>query len=140
MTALELVAAAAATWQAIEIYRHSQQPTVRSCRARLEILGGDLGHLFDCSWCLSVWVGFGLCGWRWAIEVSASAAELHWSLAAVRTVAYGAWFVLVYGLAVSRLANAANDLTHRFNRTPKGGLLGTGRTGGEPAGGDPGRS
>lgn len=94
-----LLVAALATWQAVEIWRHGAIFATR--RASMESawrtgFRGWLSSLLLCPFCLSVWVGW----LTWIMTMSS------WT------------FWLVAGLAASRLANIANDSTHHICRTP----------------------
>lgn len=110
-----LIVAALATWQAVEVWTHSEIMAYR--RAWVEARGGRLAGLMGCPWCLSVWVA----GLAWTVLVAPEhppAPTPAWPeacLAAVRVACR--WFV--YVLAVSRLANLGNDLTHDYCRTPR---------------------
>lgn len=55
ITLTELVIAALATWQAVELWRHSE--LLATWRARTELWEGFFGRLLACPFCLSVWVG-----------------------------------------------------------------------------------
>lgn len=52
----ELVVGALATWQIVEVWRHSA--LLAGWRARVELLEGRVGEMLRCPFCLSVWVGF----------------------------------------------------------------------------------
>jgi len=106
---VDVAIAAAATWQAVEIFHHGE--IFAFTRAWLETEQSDRGgfwrsiltwfcDLLLCPFCLSVWVGFILAAWLWL---------------ATGTM----WGLPIYGLAVSRLANLANDVTGEISRTPK---------------------
>jgi len=97
---MQLLIAALATWQVVEIWHHSL--LMAPLRARTEMWTGKLGELLACPWCLSVWVGFG-CG-------------------AALSTGYRGLYVILFGFACSRLANLANDLTHSHCRTPRIGI------------------
>lgn len=129
MTATQLLVAALATWQAVEVWHHSSLFT--AARARWEARGGFLGDLLGCPWCLSVWVGAAAAllpaaGWWmrvWAERAPGatpgSAADL---LCGLMWLPGGAAWLFAHALAVSRLANLGNDLTRRWCRTPKTGF------------------
>jgi len=51
----DLAVAALATWQAVEVWRHSS--LTAGLRARTELWEGKAGELLRCPFCLSVWVG-----------------------------------------------------------------------------------
>ncbi len=92
---MELLIAALATWQAVEIWHHST--LFADLRARVEVRGGFLAALLGCPFCTSVWVAL------------AAAALSRVPVAAL----------LVEALAVSRLANLGNDVFHAWCRTPR---------------------
>lgn len=101
MTPFGLVVAALAAWQAVEVWRHGS--IFAGWRARVQAWPGEgarglLGELLLCPFCQSVWVGTAA-----AVAVVAD----HWAVMPV-----------VYGLAASRLANLANDVTRGVSRTP----------------------
>ncbi len=113
MTPFGLVVAAFAAWQAVEVWHHGS--IFARWRAAVQAWPGEgvrgrLGELLTCPFCLSVWAG---------TAAAAAVALDHWA----------AW-VGVSGLAASRLANLANDLTHGVCRTPRAGVP---PTGGPPA-------
>lgn len=99
---LTLVVVTLAVWQAVEIYHHSD--LFSETRAWFEAWGGFLGGLSKCPWCLSVHVGVVFAGYF---------------LLTSGTL----WSVPIWGLAVSRLANVANDLmrdsTHTQSEEPE---------------------
>jgi hypothetical protein len=99
---MDLIVAALATWQIVEIWHHSL--LMAPLRARSEMWQNKLGELTSCPWCLSVWVGFACSG------VLALAAT-HWPAGAAR--------VVVYGFAASRLANLGNDFFKAYCLTPR---------------------
>jgi len=98
---VELLVVSLATWQAVEIYRHGA--IFEGTRAWFETksasfssprLLGFLGDLQACPFCLSVWTAAAMLG-IYQTQLS----------------------FVVSILAVSRLANLANDLFYRFTRT-----------------------
>lgn len=96
-TLVNLLVATLATWQSVEVWHHGS--LFATCRASVQLwrgLWGWLGELLTCPFCLSVWVGW-LC-WM--------ATMTEWT------------FWLVAGLATSRLANVANDITKAISQTP----------------------
>jgi len=99
---MDLIIAALATWQIVEIWHHSS--LMAPLRARTEMWTGKIGQLLGCPWCLSVWVGM-LCGVLLASE------DAFW-LSRVGSV-------FVYGFAISRLANLGNDIFKGYCRTPR---------------------
>ena len=96
---VELIAAALATWQIVEIWHHSL--LMAGPRAITELWVNRLGELLSCPWCLSVWVGFACVG-----------------LPALPGSAGSFFTLLVHAFAVSRLANLGNDVFHEYCRTP----------------------
>ena len=100
---MDLVILTLATWQAVEIWHHSSLfAGWRSATQLWPCAGfwGWLRELLNCPWCTSVWVALAL-----------TAAWLYLE----------DWTRLpTYALAVSRLANVANDLTHAHCRSPRG--------------------
>lgn len=101
MTWFALTVSAIATWQVIEIWRHSS--LFADFRARLELFNNYLSNLLLCPWCLSVWVGFGFTGLAVTSELLQSNLPL----------------IPAFAFSVSRLANIANDYFHRYCRTPR---------------------
>lgn len=92
---VELVVLALAVWEALEIWHHSS--LLANLRDKYENLDGRMGELFRCMFCMAPWTAL---------------------LAIV--IFRGTFFALViYALAVARLANLGNDLTHHWCRTPK---------------------
>ena len=97
---LDWLAAALAVWQAVEIWRHGS--LFAGSRAWLEAAEPadwylPVAELLLCPFCLSIWVGL---------------------LLALLT-ARGGWCVFpCYVLAISRLANWANDASSSCSRTP----------------------
>lgn len=92
---------ALATWQAVEVWHHSS--LFLNWRAGIEADGGFRARVTECPFCLSHWV--------------AGALMLLITLTFFPWVFLLAWPVAF--LAVTRLANLGNDLTHPFTRTPK---------------------
>lgn len=99
---MDIVVAALATWQIIEIWHHSL--LMAPLRSITEMWENRLGELLSCPFCLSPWVGlicifslsladYGLVGWAIGLPVQA--------------------------FAVARLANLGNDLFKFCNKTPK---------------------
>jgi hypothetical protein len=93
----DLVIAALAAWQAIEIWRHGS--IFAGLRARLELYHNFWTELLLCPFCLSPWVG----------------------LVTIMLVRQQAWYATwpMYALAIARLANLGNDFTYHYSRTPK---------------------
>lgn len=108
----QLTVAALATWEAVEVYHHSS--LFASVRARAELIENKLGALLSCPFCLSVWVAFVAVLGVWS---SAEGLGFWTWLALVSFKVFG------YGLAVARVANLANDLTHHWCRTPRDNKL-----------------
>ena len=99
---MNLIVAALATWQIIEIWHHSL--FMAPLRAITDTWENKFGELASCPFCLSPWVGL-LC---------VTILELQeYGLAG----ACGS--LIIYAFAVARLANLGNDLSSKFNRTPK---------------------
>lgn len=101
MTWFTLIVSAVATWQVVEIWRHSS--LFADCRARLELFNNYLSNLLLCPWCLSVWVGFGFTALAVTSDLTQSTLPL----------------IPAFAFSVSRLANLANDYFHRYTRTPR---------------------
>ncbi len=105
MSMCDLFVAALATWQAVEVWHHAA--IFDDWRSRVELWRGGfwgwLGNMLTCPWCLSVWVGLLVCVNLWL----ASFAGYSWVA------------LFMYALAVSRLANLGNDLSHAWRRTPR---------------------
>jgi len=100
MSLLDVFMAALATWQIIEIWHHSNMSWLAQARDLVERKGW---FLFQCPFCLSPWVA-GI---------------------VVILLAPGIWPVgiVAYVFGIARLANLGNDLAHKWNRTPKIGVL-----------------
>lgn len=114
MTLIDLIVGGLATWQIVEIWHHSL--LFADWRARTEMLTGKLGELFACPFCLSVWVGFVCATLLWYKHPT----EIHGTYSGLRVAFWAAMLVIkagLYGLAVARLANLGNDLTHHRCRT-----------------------
>lgn len=102
---MNIIVAALATWQIVEIWRHSR--LMASLRSRTEMWDNWLGELLSCPFCLSVWVSlFCLLGLE---------------LADNGLVGY-ILSLMIYALAISRLANLGNDVFKQFCLTPKTGI------------------
>ena len=98
---MNLIVAALATWQIVEIWHHSL--LMAPLRSRAEMWDNKLGELLSCPFCLSVWVG--LC------------CTAGVTFAAM----YGLEYVIM-AFAVSRLANLGNDVFKTYCLTPKVGF------------------
>ena len=101
MNPFPLIVIALATWQAVEIWRHST--LFADWRAITETWDNKLGELLHCPWCLSVWVGM-----TFSLLLNFSEVWLFGII--IQT--------FIYGLAVSRLANLGNDYFKQYCRTP----------------------
>jgi hypothetical protein len=117
MTVADLTVAALATWQAVEVWHHGS--LFAGWRAWVEAKDGWLAELTLCPFCFSVWTAAAVLLALWpdrpegALDTSAGVA--------LGVVLWTAARLFVYALAVSRLANVANDLTHARCRTPRPG-------------------
>lgn len=105
ITLVELVVAALAVWQVVEIWHHSA--LFAPLRARAELLEGKAGELLRCPFCLSVWVGL-------AVGLVVLLPAVWWAWPAK---------LAVLGFALSRAANLGNDLTRKWCRTPQANKL-----------------
>lgn len=104
MTLTELVIAALAVWESIEVWRHGS--LFASRRASVELREDFIGGVLRCGFCLAPWVSWLAC---YVIQF-----ERH------LPPQYGWLFALpVNALAVARLANLGNDMTAAWCRTPK---------------------
>lgn len=119
MTLTELVIAALATWQAVEIWHHSDL-----CAGRRAIWEDRIGFRADvlrCPWCLSVWVSLFVSLMLYTAPTTAQ-LEKPFSEKSLFLIfcefIHLIWLAVIYGLAVSRLANLGNDLTKRWRLTP----------------------
>ncbi len=118
MSFTELLIAALATWQAVEIWHHSA--LFAGSRAGAEIRGGWIGALLGCPWCLSVWVA----AWV-AVVVLQGMPDVPYDRGFLAFLLKAlTWFMLVvcklfvYTLAISRLANLGSDYFNRYCLTP----------------------
>jgi hypothetical protein len=99
---VELITAALATWQIVEIWHHSL--LMAPLRSRTEMWNNKLGELLVCPFCLSVWVGlFCTAGLKYVYLGTA-----------VQILS-----VVIQAFAVSRLANLGNDYFKTYCLTPK---------------------
>lgn len=122
----QLIVAALATWQAVEVWHHSS--LFASKRADYEARGGFLADLLGCPYCLSVWVGLAAAALlRLGPLDFAAPGSLGWLLVQ-HAVSTSLRFLelCVWALAVSRLANLGNDLAYPFCRTPRHNRLNVG--------------
>tara|TARA_Y100000004_G_scaffold183199_1_gene230757 strand:+ start:461 stop:790 length:330 start_codon:yes stop_codon:yes gene_type:complete len=99
---MNLIIAALATWQIVEIWHHSS--LMAGPRSLVEMWDNKLGELLSCPFCLSPWVAL----------ICVSCLEIQ---------EYGfagqAAGVVIMAFAASRLANLCNDYFRKVNRTPK---------------------
>ncbi len=105
---LVLIIAALATWQTVEIWHHSALMALP--RSHAQLIDGFVGKLLTCPFCLSVWVGGFFIA---SASVSVVLLEKHYVIAGVLLLSPA------NTLALSRLANVANDLMYHQTRTPK---------------------
>ena len=131
MGVIEFVATVLATWQIVEIWRHSS--LLAGWRARVEVWDdrfpwGFAQGLLSCPYCLSVWVGWLIVGLLslssdcepWLLKLRYEPYTLSWQICGLTGLGL-LWVVkvLVWGLAISRAANLGNDITHQFCRTAR---------------------
>lgn len=95
--------AALATWQIVEIWRHSQ--LTAGGRAAIELRSGMVASWLSCPFCLSPWVAL----------ACFAGLTLTRGLYGIEEVCS----LVITSLAIARLANLGNDLTYSWNRTPK---------------------
>ena len=95
MSFTDVLVCSLAVWEAIEIWRHGS--ITADWRDRVSTWDdGWFRSLLRCSFCLSPWVAL----------LSISMLLCHFG-------------VIIYALAIARLANLGNDLTYAWCRTPK---------------------
>jgi hypothetical protein len=114
MTWLEIAVAALATWQAVEVWHHGS--IFAGARAWMELKTGFWMRLLLCPFCLTVWVST---AFVLVLMTERQGTPEGW----FTFIIWAPFYLLrmfVYGLAVARLANLGNDLTHRWCRTPGG--------------------
>ena len=99
---MDLVIAALATWQIVEIWHHSS--IMASLRSRTEMWDNKLGELLGCPFCLSPWIALGC-------VLAITLAE--------EGLAGGVAIVVVNAFAVARLANLGNDFFKQYCNTPR---------------------
>jgi hypothetical protein len=117
MLLTELIVAALAVWEIIEIYHHSS--LFASARARVELLEGKIRTLLTCPFCMSTWVAWILVlPPMFAARLAPAEAEAL-ALAGLGWLFLALWRWIIYGLALARLANLGNDLAHARCRTPR---------------------
>jgi hypothetical protein len=108
----DVLVAALATWQFVEILHHS--PLFEEHRVISEVRGRFFDNVLSCPWCLSCWVAYiVLC---WLLPTFLLDFEGPVVFVTLKVLEILRW--PLYALAVSRLANLGNDLTYRFCRTP----------------------
>jgi len=110
---VELVIAVAATWQSVEIWRHSY--IMATFRAKADLLDNWFGYLLKCPFCLSVSVGVIVSCVVFAPVPTYTDNIYLWPFVLIGIGVK----LFVTGLAVSRLANLGNDLAYAYCRTPK---------------------
>lgn len=104
MKAIDLVVLALAVWHAVEVYHHGS--IFANLRDWFQTRVWDwLAMLTGCMFCLSFWISLVLTVW-WLLAT-------YWPdlMVGLRSP--------IYMLAVCRLANLLNDLTHPWCRTPR---------------------
>lgn len=113
-----LIVAALAVWQAINIWHHSS--LFSSKRAYVECWDDWRKDLLRCPFCLSPWVAVAMVLWLGLVD----------HLIVPRLPVLG--LVLdapIHALAVSRVANVLHDLMKKLDQTPKANKLGVPVTG-----------
>jgi hypothetical protein len=113
---LLLIIAALATWEIIEIWRHSS--IMADFRARTELWDNKLGQLVNCPFCLAPWVALWVLVPLLLPEPRLDVQTLFYWPSLIGWMGAGLWYWIVWGFAVARLANLGNDLTHKWCRTP----------------------
>jgi hypothetical protein len=117
VTLTQLFILALATWESIEIWRHSE--LTAEARAYVEVAGNEfIKALARCAFCMAPWEA-----WVIIVAVDSSPWLLAWQDNGTYTyyIMRGVGYLLrtlILGLAVARLANLGNDLTHQWCRTP----------------------
>ena len=104
MTVWQATIAMLATWQTIEIWHHGH--IFDELQQRLKASSRWYAYLVTCPFCLSPYVA--------ALWLIVTLAESTWHT----DVFYQVLYVFMLALAVSRLANLANDVFHCCTRTP----------------------
>lgn len=105
MTYLDLLVCSLATWHAVEVWHHGS--IFASARARLELTDGWFSwfaNLMLCPFCLTVHAAVWITVWYVATDELPN--TVYWRLP-------------VFGLAIARCANLANDISHKWCRTPR---------------------
>ena len=98
---INLIVAALAVWEILEIWHHST--LFAGWRARIELWDNLLGDLLRCMFCMSPWTSLAvllLLGW------------LDWPGRCYTQM-------VAWAFATARLANLGNDVFHGFCRTPR---------------------
>lgn len=122
----ELIILVLAVNQAIEIWRHSRIMAPLRLRVDIDVppplvpekLHENARNILRCPFCLSFWVG-GFVFVSWFIGKSLISEPTDTFQGAVAHMFGWPPIVFILALALSRGANLINDLTWRFNRTPK---------------------
>lgn len=117
MTLTEWIIASFACWQAIEIWRHGA--LFAGPRARLEVTDGWFAEMMLCGLCLSPWAAVSVVTTLSLPMPGPDGAWWYNVLAFIASAVVGLMKLVVHALAVSRLANALNDVTHHWCRTPR---------------------
>lgn len=104
MTPLDIWICALATWHAVEVWHHGS--VFADARANLEAQAGEslFVDLLLCPFCLSLHTALILTAWYVTAQCLPGTP---W------------WRLPVLALAICRLANLANDVTHVWCRTPR---------------------
>lgn len=119
LTLTELLIAALAVWEIVEIWRHSL--LFADWRSRTEVRVDRFGELMQCNFCLSPWVAAVAVVALLAVDIQSHHSRdtlLYW----VIEIVWWVWTILrigIYAFAVARLANLGNDLFYDYCRTPK---------------------
>lgn len=126
VTVHELFLLMLATNQAVEIWRHSLIMAPLRLRVDIDVppplvperIHANARRLLRCPFCLSLWVaGFIFVSWYLGKELIAESQDSWRGVAAQ----FFGWppIIMIVALGISRGANLINDLTWKFNRTPK---------------------
>jgi hypothetical protein len=122
---LELLVAALAVWEVVEVWHHSE--LTATWRARAEELRGWRRTLLTCPFCMSPWAAAVVLALLWSeFPGFTPGATGVWRVMDLLLVCTCVLLLIlakwaVYSLATARLANVASDLTHRWCRTPGAG-------------------
>jgi|TARA_R110000824_G_scaffold74504_3_gene189367 hypothetical protein len=100
---IELIVAALATWEIIEIWHHSL--LFAPLRARTELWLNKVGDLLGCPFCFAPWIAL------LSVLVLIAPEWLGWPI-------WPGLKILWYAFAVARLANLGNDYFKSTCRTP----------------------